>query len=510
MRLHRSDIVGDVLGGATSFHAALGAFAEAGSGVLVYLRDGAAGVPLKQDERARSRRARSIGSTSVSARRILRDLGATRIRTLASRELNYVGLRGFGIEIEFERARWPDGDVTGPRMIDRDRPSALRLFFVWRGSIVAHILPQIFGFALYAAASWPPCGARARSLGGRRRALRARRHHAFDLPQLPQQRRLRSLVGGAPSLGSARRRIRGHCRGRPRRCCRTRRCGDGSCSATSASATCCGASSATSTCASRPSALLWDSGHPRTRPSAGWGASSREARRSGELDPLGHRILEERLTVLTAIETGCERIAEHAASLRLHAASSSHGLSRLPAASLRPRRDRRLGDAAVHGADRLHLLRARPALGGARGSRSAPRRTTSRSTASAGPARSRCSRRSASPRRTRWRRADYLPIARRRLSQGTRRAGAIPRTELPTRTSPQVESRGLSTSSLAPEARRLSRSTPGSRPELVAASRGGPPQRRNRLVMVPSQISPRVFKNSHSSTPAGKAARARS
>ncbi|WP_415009562.1 bestrophin family ion channel [Amaricoccus sp.] len=37
-------------------------------------------------------------------------------------------------------------------MIDRDRPSALRLFFVWRGSVVAHVLPQIAGFALYAAA----------------------------------------------------------------------------------------------------------------------------------------------------------------------------------------------------------------------------------------------------------------------------------------------------------------------------------------------------------------------
>lgn len=33
------------------------------------------------------------------------------------------------------------------------------------------------------------------------------------------------------------------------------------------------------------------------------------ARRSGELDPIGHRILEERLTALTTIEAGCERIA---------------------------------------------------------------------------------------------------------------------------------------------------------------------------------------------------------
>jgi ion channel-forming bestrophin family protein len=34
-------------------------------------------------------------------------------------------------------------------MIDRNRPSALKLFFAWRGSIVAHILPQIIGFALF-------------------------------------------------------------------------------------------------------------------------------------------------------------------------------------------------------------------------------------------------------------------------------------------------------------------------------------------------------------------------
>jgi putative membrane protein len=37
-------------------------------------------------------------------------------------------------------------------MIGRDRPSALRLFLVWRGSIVARILPQIIGFALSATA----------------------------------------------------------------------------------------------------------------------------------------------------------------------------------------------------------------------------------------------------------------------------------------------------------------------------------------------------------------------
>jgi ion channel-forming bestrophin family protein len=36
-------------------------------------------------------------------------------------------------------------------MIKRDRPSALRLLFVWRGSIVPDILRRFFGFALCAA-----------------------------------------------------------------------------------------------------------------------------------------------------------------------------------------------------------------------------------------------------------------------------------------------------------------------------------------------------------------------
>jgi 3,4-dihydroxy 2-butanone 4-phosphate synthase/GTP cyclohydrolase II len=97
-RLHRSDIVGDVLGGAVTIHAALSHIREAGAGVVVYLRDGAAGVPLKQDNGAEQAQKSHWLDVGLGAQ-ILRDLGATRIRTLASRELNYVGLRGFGIEI---------------------------------------------------------------------------------------------------------------------------------------------------------------------------------------------------------------------------------------------------------------------------------------------------------------------------------------------------------------------------------------------------------------------------
>src|SRR5918996_1341641 len=99
VRLHRSDIVGDILGGASSLNAALRRIREAGAGVVVYLRDGAAGVPLKQEKGAEQARQKHWLDVGLGAQ-ILRDLGATRIRTLASRELNYVGLRGFGIEIE--------------------------------------------------------------------------------------------------------------------------------------------------------------------------------------------------------------------------------------------------------------------------------------------------------------------------------------------------------------------------------------------------------------------------
>ncbi|MFO1143233.1 MAG: 3,4-dihydroxy-2-butanone-4-phosphate synthase [Amaricoccus sp.] len=98
VRLHRSDIVADVLGGGVAFRTALERIREAGAGLVVYLRDGAAGVPLKQEqgnERAREKHWLDVGLGA----QILRDLGTTRIRTVASRELNFVGLRGFGIEI---------------------------------------------------------------------------------------------------------------------------------------------------------------------------------------------------------------------------------------------------------------------------------------------------------------------------------------------------------------------------------------------------------------------------
>jgi 3,4-dihydroxy 2-butanone 4-phosphate synthase/GTP cyclohydrolase II len=102
-RLHRADVVDDVFGGAKSIHNALKRFKAEGKGVLVYLRDGTAGVPVVRPESdktsataaARDRQWREIGLGA----QILRDLGISSIRLLASKKRTYVGLAGFGIEI---------------------------------------------------------------------------------------------------------------------------------------------------------------------------------------------------------------------------------------------------------------------------------------------------------------------------------------------------------------------------------------------------------------------------
>ncbi|MEJ2376291.1 MAG: 3,4-dihydroxy-2-butanone-4-phosphate synthase [Pseudolabrys sp.] len=69
-RLHRADVIGDLFGGAKPIHAALARFKRDGRGVIVYLRDGTAGVPVAEIP-----------------------------HLLASSKRTYVGLSGFGIEI---------------------------------------------------------------------------------------------------------------------------------------------------------------------------------------------------------------------------------------------------------------------------------------------------------------------------------------------------------------------------------------------------------------------------
>jgi 3,4-dihydroxy 2-butanone 4-phosphate synthase/GTP cyclohydrolase II len=102
-RLHRADVIGDVFGGAKPIHAALARFKTVGRGVIVFLRDGTAGVPVAEiphetvtdADAARSRQWREIGLGA----QILKDLGISSIRLLTSSKRTYVGLGGFGIEI---------------------------------------------------------------------------------------------------------------------------------------------------------------------------------------------------------------------------------------------------------------------------------------------------------------------------------------------------------------------------------------------------------------------------
>jgi 3,4-dihydroxy 2-butanone 4-phosphate synthase / GTP cyclohydrolase II len=100
-RFHKPNIIKDIFFGSSSVIKALNHFKTAGSGVLVYLRDGAAGVPVAPLEGAssveadRNRQWREVG---VGAQ-ILRDLGVRSIRNLTSSTHDYKGLSGFGIEI---------------------------------------------------------------------------------------------------------------------------------------------------------------------------------------------------------------------------------------------------------------------------------------------------------------------------------------------------------------------------------------------------------------------------
>ncbi|MBI1210894.1 MAG: 3,4-dihydroxy-2-butanone-4-phosphate synthase [Alphaproteobacteria bacterium] len=114
VRLHRANIVSDVFGGAPDIAWALRYFQKAGKGVLVYLRDGAAGVPVVEppvenatsSEQARQDQWRDIG---VGAQ-ILRDLGVSSIELLTHSSVSYVGIAGFDISI----AKTVEMDIATP------------------------------------------------------------------------------------------------------------------------------------------------------------------------------------------------------------------------------------------------------------------------------------------------------------------------------------------------------------------------------------------------------------
>jgi 3,4-dihydroxy 2-butanone 4-phosphate synthase/GTP cyclohydrolase II len=100
VRLHRSNVVADVIEGGRQIESVMRRFAAEGRGVLVYLRDGTAGVPLNRyaEEGAEAQRVRQWREVGLGAQ-ILRDLGVVSIRNLSSSSRSYVGLSGFGIEL---------------------------------------------------------------------------------------------------------------------------------------------------------------------------------------------------------------------------------------------------------------------------------------------------------------------------------------------------------------------------------------------------------------------------
>lgn len=100
-RFHKPHFIHDVIGHQSRIHETLQRIREEGRGVLVVLRDGAAGVPVtpidegSSIEAVRKRQWREVG---VGAQ-ILRDLGISSIRHLSSGVTAFPGLSGFGVEI---------------------------------------------------------------------------------------------------------------------------------------------------------------------------------------------------------------------------------------------------------------------------------------------------------------------------------------------------------------------------------------------------------------------------
>lgn len=106
VRLHSENVVADVFGKTCKLDAIMAEMAGQGRGVIVYLREGSVGVGQRTGSRSgeaedhaealnREAEWREIGLGA----QILKDLGISSIRLLASRERHYVGLEGFGIGI---------------------------------------------------------------------------------------------------------------------------------------------------------------------------------------------------------------------------------------------------------------------------------------------------------------------------------------------------------------------------------------------------------------------------
>ena len=110
VRMQIESVLDDVFGREPSLHAAIRQITDIGRGIVVYLREGSAGVvSTGMREMAQSSNDGEHHGTAQSRQnewleiglgaQILKDLNVQSIELLASRERHYVGLEGFGIEI---------------------------------------------------------------------------------------------------------------------------------------------------------------------------------------------------------------------------------------------------------------------------------------------------------------------------------------------------------------------------------------------------------------------------
>jgi len=108
VRLHTEDVVSDVFGGGAALHDIMKTMGGEKRGVIVYLREGSVGVAHQNrarptveggEDHEEARRRESEWREIGLGAQILKDLGISSIRLLASRERHYVGLEGFGIRI---------------------------------------------------------------------------------------------------------------------------------------------------------------------------------------------------------------------------------------------------------------------------------------------------------------------------------------------------------------------------------------------------------------------------
>ncbi|WP_407048159.1 3,4-dihydroxy-2-butanone-4-phosphate synthase [Methyloraptor flagellatus] len=116
VRLHLENVVDDVFGLNRTIDKVAAQVAKGGRGVFVYLREGSVGV-ARAAERPRDGLAAAETESHISASsrqeqwreiglgaQILKDLGVSSIRLISSKPRRYIGIEGFGIDIEGNEA----------------------------------------------------------------------------------------------------------------------------------------------------------------------------------------------------------------------------------------------------------------------------------------------------------------------------------------------------------------------------------------------------------------------